>query len=192
MFPGIAIAEEFLRRSPDNRVLFASTGRRFELGVLAAKGFAHRALRAEGLKGRGLLNQVRSLAKVPAGLVDALGILASFRPHLVLGLGGYSAGPVALAAWLKGIAIALHEQNRIPGITNRLSAPLARRIYLSYADDGHHFNPTKVRLDGQSGSTVKLLPAVKQPAKQTAPMVAGRSRFWCSAVARVPIVLIWR
>jgi len=127
LFPGIAIAEEFLQRNPDNRVLFASSGRRFELAVLTAKGFAHRALRAEGLKGRGLLKQALSLAKVPAGLVDALGILAAFRPHLVLGLGGYSAGPVALAAWLKGIAIALHEQNRVPGITNRLSAPLARR-----------------------------------------------------------------
>ena len=148
LFPGIAIAEEFLQRNPDNRILFASTGRRFELGVLAAKGFGHRSLRAEGLKGRGLLNQMRALAKIPAGLFDAIAILTSFQPHLVLGMGGYSAGPVALAAWLKGVAIALHEQNRIPGITNRLSAPLARRIYLSYADDGRRFNPTKVRLTG--------------------------------------------
>ena len=57
-------------------------------------------------------------------------------------------GPVALAAWAKSIPVALHEQNRIPGMTNRLSAPLAQRIYLSYADDAGRFNPAKVRLTG--------------------------------------------
>jgi UDP-N-acetylglucosamine--N-acetylmuramyl-(pentapeptide) pyrophosphoryl-undecaprenol N-acetylglucosamine transferase len=148
LFPGIAIAEEFMRRNPQNHILFASTGRPFELEILAAKGFEHRALRAEGLKGRGVLNQARALLKVPAGMYDAVRILSWFRPHLVLGMGGYSAGPVVLAAWIRGIKIVLHEQNQLPGITTRLSAPLAHRIYLSYADSGRTFDPAKVRLTG--------------------------------------------
>ena len=148
LFPGIAIAEEFIERNPDNQVLFASTGRPLELRILKTKGFAHRALRAEGLKGRGLVNQIRALVKIPLGLFDACRILNAFRPHLVLGMGGYSAGPMALAARIYGIAVVLHEQNRIPGITNRLSASLAQRIYLSYADDDHFFDARKVVLTG--------------------------------------------
>ena len=148
LFPGIAIAEEFIERNPDNRVLFAGTGRPLERRILKAKGLAHRALRAEGLKGRGLVNQIRALVKLPLGLFDAFKILNAFRPHLVLGMGGYSAGPMALAARIYGIAVVLHEQNRIPGITNRLSASLARRIYLSYTDDDHYFEPHKVCLAG--------------------------------------------
>ncbi len=148
LFPGIAIAEEFMRRNPNNQVLFASTGRRFELEILAAKGFEHRPLRAEGLKGRGILNQIRALLKVPVGLYDAIRILARFRPHLVLGVGGYSAGPMVLAAWIRGVKVVLHEQNQLPGITTRLSAPLAHRVYLSHADSGRVFNPAKVRLTG--------------------------------------------
>ena len=148
LFPGIAIAEEFIERNPDNRILFASSGRSLERRILKAKGFAHRSLRAEGLKGRGLVNQIRALIKIPFGLFDAFKILNAFRPQLVIGMGGYSAGPMALAARLYGIAVVLHEQNRIPGITNRLSASLARRIYLSYADDDQYFEPQKVCLTG--------------------------------------------
>jgi len=175
LFPGIAVAEEFLRRNPHNRVLFAGTGRRLEREVLAAQGFRHRSLRAEGLKGRGLLNQIRSLAKIPAGLVDALGILTEFRPHLVLGMGGYSAGPVALAAWAKSIPVALHEQNRIPGMTNRLSAPLAQRVYLSYTDDAGRFNPAKVRLTGNPVRSAII--ACRQAAAQATTASGGRRPF---------------
>jgi UDP-N-acetylglucosamine--N-acetylmuramyl-(pentapeptide) pyrophosphoryl-undecaprenol N-acetylglucosamine transferase len=59
-------------------------------------------------------------------------ILKDFRPGLVIGVGGYSAGPLVMAAWLMGIKIVLHEQNILPGITNRILSGFADRIYISF------------------------------------------------------------
>jgi UDP-N-acetylglucosamine--N-acetylmuramyl-(pentapeptide) pyrophosphoryl-undecaprenol N-acetylglucosamine transferase len=133
LFPGIAIAREWLGRNPENRVLFVGTDRAFEKRILAESGFVHASITAAGIKGLGLFKKIRAAGRIPRGILQAVGILARFRPHVVLGVGGYSSGPVALAAWLRRIPVVLHEQNLLPGITNRLLARIARRIYLSFA-----------------------------------------------------------
>jgi UDP-N-acetylglucosamine--N-acetylmuramyl-(pentapeptide) pyrophosphoryl-undecaprenol N-acetylglucosamine transferase len=132
LFPGIAIAREWLGRNPESSVLFVGTDRAFEKKILAESGFAQASITAAGIKGLGLFKKVRALGCIPKGIAQAAGILARFRPHVVLGVGGYSSGPVALAAWLRRIPVVLHEQNLLPGITNRLLARVARRIYLSF------------------------------------------------------------
>lgn len=148
LFPGIAIAEEFIARNAANRVLFASSGRPFERTVLAAKGFEHRAISAAGLKGQGLFKQLRALLIIPRGLLESLAILRAFGPDLVLSVGGYSAGPMALAAWLRRVPVVLQEQNTLPGITNRLLGRLARRVYTAFAESERHFAARKVLLTG--------------------------------------------
>jgi len=132
LFPGIAIAREWLGRHPQSRVLFVGTDRPFEKEILAENGFMHTAITAAGIKGLGLFKKIRAMGCIPKGLAQAMGILGRFKPHVVLGVGGYSSGPVALAAWLRWIPVVLHEQNLLPGITNRLLARIARRIYLSF------------------------------------------------------------
>jgi UDP-N-acetylglucosamine--N-acetylmuramyl-(pentapeptide) pyrophosphoryl-undecaprenol N-acetylglucosamine transferase len=90
LFPGIAVAEEFLRRDPGNRVLFIGTERGIEKRILASLGFPLRTIPAEGLKGRGALRAARALAKIPAGLFASHRILNEFAPAIVLGVGGYA------------------------------------------------------------------------------------------------------
>ena len=133
LFPGIAIAKEWLCRNPENSVLFVGTGREFEIKIVAESGFTHESITAAGIKGLGLFKKLRALGCIPKGIGQAAGILKRFRPHVVLGVGGYSSGPVALAAWLSRTPVVLHEQNLLPGITNRLLARIARRIYLSFS-----------------------------------------------------------
>ncbi len=134
LFPGIAVAEAFMARHSKNRVLFIGTDKPFEKRVLAAAGFDHAVVSAAGIKGLGLWRKCRAMAAVPRAMIQAAGIMAGFNPSAVLCVGGYSAGPVAAAARISGILVALHEQNRLPGITNRLVARFAGRIYLSFAD----------------------------------------------------------
>jgi UDP-N-acetylglucosamine--N-acetylmuramyl-(pentapeptide) pyrophosphoryl-undecaprenol N-acetylglucosamine transferase len=67
---------------------------------------------------------------------------------VVIGVGGYAAGPVCLAAWVLRIPVCLQEQNSLPGITNRLLARLARRIYTSFAESHAHFPAAKILLAG--------------------------------------------
>jgi UDP-N-acetylglucosamine--N-acetylmuramyl-(pentapeptide) pyrophosphoryl-undecaprenol N-acetylglucosamine transferase len=148
LFPGIALAQEFTARNPNNRLLFVGTGKPFETAALSKAGFAHKGITSEGIKGRGILNQTRSILKIPKGIFESVMILKQFRPDLVVGVGGYSAGPLAAGAWLLGIKIVLHEQNILPGITNRILSRLADRIYVSFDDIPTGFNPKKVLYTG--------------------------------------------
>jgi UDP-N-acetylglucosamine--N-acetylmuramyl-(pentapeptide) pyrophosphoryl-undecaprenol N-acetylglucosamine transferase len=148
LFPGIAIAQEFLARNAENSVLFVGTGRPFEISILSEAGFAHKRITAEGFKGRGIWHQLVSILKVPKGVIESMLILKGFKPHIVIGVGGYSAGPLAMGAWLLGIKIVLHEQNILPGITNRILSRFADRICVSFAETIMGVTPKKIRLTG--------------------------------------------
>lgn len=148
LFPGITIAQEFMARNSLNKVLFVSAGNRFEQDALARAGFPLKKIAVAGLKGRGVWPKIKSLLLLPVGMFQSMGILKNFRPNLVLGVGSYAAGPIALAAWITGTPVVLHEQNILPGITNRVLARFARRIYVSFENTAGGFNPEKVRLTG--------------------------------------------
>ena len=132
LFPGIAIAEAFMEKDKKNEVIFVGTGKPFETSILSKTCFMYQSITAEGIKGLGLWNQIVSIVKIPKGVFDSIKIIKNFKPDLVLGVGGYSAGPVGLGAWLLGIKIVIHEQNILPGITNRILSHFADRIYVSF------------------------------------------------------------
>lgn len=148
LFPGIAIAREFVSRESDNSVLFVSTGNPFEKSTLSKVGFQLAEISAAGIKGMGRWQQLISLVRIPIGILGSIRILKNFKPDLVLGVGSYAAGPVVMAAWLMGKKIVLHEQNLIPGITNRLLSRFADRIYVSFRDSQDSFDSKKVRVTG--------------------------------------------
>jgi UDP-N-acetylglucosamine--N-acetylmuramyl-(pentapeptide) pyrophosphoryl-undecaprenol N-acetylglucosamine transferase len=122
LYPGIAVARELLRRLPDARVTFAGTARGIESRVVPREGFELDVLRSTGLKGTSPVALARGLGLLPLSGLDAWRILSRRRPDVVLGVGGYSSGPVVLAAAMRGIPTMLLEQNAVPGLTNRLLA----------------------------------------------------------------------
>jgi UDP-N-acetylglucosamine--N-acetylmuramyl-(pentapeptide) pyrophosphoryl-undecaprenol N-acetylglucosamine transferase len=148
LFPGIAVAQAFRARHPRNHVLFVNAGRPLETDVLTRLGWPFETIRIEGLKGRGIWNQIRALFKLPWAIWRSRQIITSYSPDVVLGVGGYSAGPVVLAAWLSGIPTVLHEQNQLPGLTNRMLRRIVRRVYLSFADRSGRFAAGKTILTG--------------------------------------------
>lgn len=170
LFPGIAVAGEFARRNPHSRVLFVGSGRPLEKEALARAGYPLRTIAIEGIKGRGLWARVRAAIKIPGALFRSAGILSDARADLVIGVGGYAAGPVGLAAWLKGVPLVVCEQNTVPGITNRMLFPMARRIYVSFENTRGNIDPLKKRITGN--------PVRKQilDAAATAP-VAQKKKF---------------
>jgi len=148
LFPGIAIAQEFMTRNPRNEIIFISTGNPLEQRILSNMNFELARITVEGIKGRGLWNQLKALFKLPKGIFDAFRILGRFKPHLIVGLGSYSAGPVVLAARLRGINLVLHEQNLLPGITNRLLARFADRIFVSFEESKSRFASSNIQFTG--------------------------------------------
>jgi UDP-N-acetylglucosamine--N-acetylmuramyl-(pentapeptide) pyrophosphoryl-undecaprenol N-acetylglucosamine transferase len=148
LFPGIAIAKEFMARNSATRVIFVSTGNRLEKTVLSKAGFELRSIEVAGIKGRGIWNQFKSVLKIPGAILTAMGLVKKFSPDLIVGLGSYSAGPVVIGAWLMRVPIAIHEQNILPGITNRILARFADRIYISFENTQSPLNPQKVYWTG--------------------------------------------
>jgi len=148
LFPGIAVAQEFKVRNAATRIIFVSTGNRLERSVLSEAGFELQCITAAGIKGRGLWNQVKSVVKIPGGILQANRILKKISPDLAIGLGSYSAGPLVFAAWLRRIPIVVQEQNILPGITNRILARFANRIYVSFENTRTHMDPQKIQWTG--------------------------------------------
>jgi len=148
LFPGIAIAQAFTGKNPGSEILFVGAGNRFEKTTVEKAGFNHGSISAEGIKGRGLLKQLRSVLKIPKGMFESFKIIRDFKPDLVIGVGSYSSGPLVIMAWLLRVKTALHEQNTIPGITNSILSRFADRVYVSFEETKKRLSPQKAVLAG--------------------------------------------
>jgi len=148
LFPGIAIAEAFVEREMGNEVLFIGTERGIETKVLVGGRFPLRTIQARPLKGRSLLGKVKAIWSIPIAIKEAYSILKGFQPQLVFGVGGYASGPTLMAAFLLGIKRAIHEQNVIPGMTNRILKWFSQRIFVSFEETKRYFPDAKTIVTG--------------------------------------------
>src|SRR5437016_9446545 len=111
IYPAIAIAREYVARARDRRVVFVGTERGLEKTIVPKAGFPLEFISVGGLQGKGGLDLIKNLARLPIGFVQAWSVVGKHNPDVVLGVGGYSSGPVLLAARMRGIPTAIHEQN---------------------------------------------------------------------------------
>jgi len=132
LYPGIAVARELLRRMPDARVSFVGTARGLEARVVPLEGFELDLIRSAGLKGKSWAARAKGAALVPVGFGEAWRIVTRRRPDVVMGVGGFSSGPVVLAAALRRVPTLVLEQNAMPGMTNRWLAPWVRAAAVTY------------------------------------------------------------
>ncbi|WP_035040141.1 undecaprenyldiphospho-muramoylpentapeptide beta-N-acetylglucosaminyltransferase [Desulfovibrio sp. X2] len=143
IFPALSVAEEVRRRNPEAEVLFIG-GKYGPEGDLARKaGLAFEALPVRGVLGRGVA-AAGAACRLAGGVFTARRLLASFRPQVVAGFGGYGGFCPVMAARTQGIPCAVHEQNSVPGAANRLLARFADKVLVTYPDEGHAFDPAKV------------------------------------------------
>jgi UDP-N-acetylglucosamine--N-acetylmuramyl-(pentapeptide) pyrophosphoryl-undecaprenol N-acetylglucosamine transferase len=144
LFPGIALAEEFLRREPNTKIVFAGTRRGIEARVIPELGYPLAFLEVHGLVGVSGRRRLKALFNFPKAVIQALIILVRYRPALVVGLGGYASAPVLLAAMVAGLPWVLQEQNAFPGLVNRLLAPWANAVFIAFAKAKEHLKSRKV------------------------------------------------
>jgi len=136
LFPGIAIAEAFIKRHPQSRIMFVTSGKKIEETVLSKTPYEKKIITVQGIKGKTITAKLKSILKLPKGLFESMNMLAKFKPDFVIGMGAYSAGPVLAGAWMLRINRFIHEQNSLPGITNKLLSNIADRIYVSFPETG--------------------------------------------------------
>lgn len=148
LFPGVAIAKEISKRYGRSQVRFVIGRRKMESEILTRLGLHQETIDVEGIKGRGWKKGITVLMKLPYSFFQSVSIMKRFSPHLVLGVGGYSAGPVCLAARMMGIPTAIHEQNSYPGLTNRLLSRIVSRVFISFQESKEHFPGGTLYLTG--------------------------------------------
>ena len=148
LFPGIAVAEEFLARENGNEALFIGSERGIEARILPRLGFSHAFISAAGIRGKSGLSRLKGLAMLFYSYSQARRLLRSFRPDRVLGVGGYASGPVVMAAKGMGLRCFIHEQNSIPGFTNKALGRISDRVFISLEEAERYFPKEKVLLTG--------------------------------------------
>ena len=154
IFPALAVAEELRARGvrlerfgTKYTIEFLGTTRPLEARLIPGAGFPLRTIKAAGLKGIGGLRGLRNLMLLPRTAVGTAWVLRDFQPQVVVGVGGYLAGPVMVEAALQDIPTLLIEPNALPGFTNRALAPIVRVAAVAF-EQAARFYGEKARVTG--------------------------------------------
>ncbi len=148
LFPAIAVAGELKYIDGENDVLFVGTKNGIEARILPDEGWPLKFINAGALKGRGVLGIIKGLLKATCGLMESLSLIRRFGPDVILGVGGYVSAPLVLAGRLSGVKTAIHEQNAMPGLTNRILGKIVNKIFITYPESKRFFPGFKVLITG--------------------------------------------
>ncbi len=151
LFPGIAVADELVRRDSATRVVFAGTKKGLETRLVPKAGYRLELLPILPLNAISPWRTLVGLAALPWGMLRSFGLVLRLRPSAVLGIGGYAGGPVTLAAALLGVHTVVLEPNAKPGFTNRVLRPFVRVAACAY-DEARLAFGAEGRRHGQPGA----------------------------------------
>ena len=204
LYPAVALAREFLRRDPAARILFVGTSRGIETKVLAHEGFELALIAAQPVMGRSFFKAALALLALPRGVRQSLSLLRERKATLVLGVGGYTSPPVLLAARLLGLPRAILEPNATPGMANKVLAPMAQRVFVTFGSAARHFSPAAVRVTGMpirreffdSGSAASPEPRASSLQGRQTLLIFGGSQgaraINDAVIAALPHLASWR
>lgn len=148
IFPAVAIADEIKRRNPDVKILFIGAKGKMEMEKVPQAGYEIVGLPIAGLKRKFTLSNFALPFKILKSMLKARRILKTFKPQVVIGVGGYASGPTLKAATMKGIPCVIQEQNSFPGKTNKLLANKVEKICVAYGGLEKFFPSEKIVLTG--------------------------------------------
>ncbi|NOX21009.1 MAG: undecaprenyldiphospho-muramoylpentapeptide beta-N-acetylglucosaminyltransferase [Nitrospirae bacterium] len=148
LFPGLALADELVKRDPSVEILFIGTDRGIEARVVPREGYNIRFVSGAALVGKSLSGKLKALFSFIKGLRESYRILKETEPQIVVGTGGYVSVAPVVAAWLQSIPVLIMEQNTVPGKANRFLARMANAICITYQESMAFFPRDKVHLTG--------------------------------------------
>ncbi len=126
VFPGLAVARAL--QAQDIPVVWMGTKKGLEARVIPEAGIEMVYLSVNGLRGKSILTLIAAPIQLAKALFQSIMIMRKVKPKAVLGMGGFVAGPGGLVASLMGTPVVIHEQNAIPGLTNKLLSKVSKRI----------------------------------------------------------------
>ena len=148
IFPALAIAGEIRNRFPQSEILFVGAEGRMEMTRVPEAGYSIVGLPIAGLQRSFSMSNLSLPYKVWLSLFQAIGLIRSFSPQVVVGVGGYASAPLLLAARVLGIPYLIQEQNSFAGLTNKLLARSAKSICVAFQGMERFFPKRKIKLTG--------------------------------------------
>ncbi|WP_400163196.1 undecaprenyldiphospho-muramoylpentapeptide beta-N-acetylglucosaminyltransferase [Brevibacillus sp. TJ4] len=153
IYPALAVAGEISRQNPQAAFLYIGSKNGLEANLVPRQGMPFQSVEISGLKRKLSLDNLKTLWKFVQAVGDAKKMLRQFQPDVVIGTGGYVCGPVVYAASRLGIPTMIHEQNVVPGLTNKFLARSATRVAVSFSESLPLFPAGKTVLTGNPRAT---------------------------------------
>ncbi|HBZ38992.1 MAG TPA: undecaprenyldiphospho-muramoylpentapeptide beta-N-acetylglucosaminyltransferase [Balneola sp.] len=156
VYPAIAIADAIKHQNADSEILFVGTKDHMEWKAVPKAGYKIKSVWISGFHRRLTLKNMLFPLKLVTSIVQSFGIVSSFKPQVMVSCGGYAAGPVGWVAGKRGVKIVIQEQNSFPGVTNRMLAKFASKIFTAFKEAAKYLpsdkivesgNPTRNTLD---------------------------------------------
>jgi len=148
VYPAIAIADAVKTLSSDSDVLFVGTRDRMEWKAVPGAGYDIKSVWISGFHRRLTPQNLLFPVKLMVSLIQSYSILKRYKPDVVVACGGFAAGPVGWVAAKLGVSLAIQEQNSYPGVTNRLLAKNASKIFTAFEAAGQYLPKDKIELTG--------------------------------------------
>ena len=148
IYPAIAIANAWVEKHPGSEMLFVGALGKMEMQKVPEAGYRIIGLPIAGIQRSLTLDNLKFPIKLWKSLRAASKILSDFKPHAVVGVGGYASGPILYAAQRKGIPTLVQEQNSYAGLTNKILARKARKICVAYPNMEKFFPADRISYTG--------------------------------------------
>ncbi|MEI8216710.1 MAG: undecaprenyldiphospho-muramoylpentapeptide beta-N-acetylglucosaminyltransferase [Eubacteriales bacterium] len=149
IYPALTIADKIKRKNPGAEFLFVGTMRGMEKDIVPQNGYKIEFIDVSGFDRKNLLKNFKTLTNLFRGIKQAKEIIGRFKPDMVIGTGGYVCGPVVRAAYKLGIKTYIHEQNALPGMTNKMLEKFSNKVFISFEESRKYFkNGGKLILSG--------------------------------------------
>ncbi len=139
LFPALAVAEGLRKAQPTVELLFVGSASGLEATLVPQEGIPFYGLPVIGLPRRPGIRMIRALFAALQCILRARKRIESWGPDVVFATGGFASAPVLAAAWLAKIPVVLHEQNSVPGLTNRIASRFAREVHITFSASRQHF-----------------------------------------------------
>lgn len=180
IYPALAVATQ-LRDQYNADLLYLGSDDGLEADLVSAAGFHMEMVKAGKLRRYISWHTLKGIGRVPVGMAQAMSIVRKFRPHVAFTSGGYVAVPTGLAARLNGVPLLMHQQDVPPNLSNRLIAPLATQISVTFADSMHYFPAHK---------TVHLGNPVRKEILDICQITPQQARHELGFATEVPLLLV--
>lgn len=149
IYPALAIAKEIKNRHEDAKILYVGTEKGLESELVPREGYDFKTIRVKGMPRKISKETFIAIKELLLGLGDANKIIKEFKPHVVIGTGGYVCGPVVYKAKKNKVPAMIHEQNAFPGITNKILSRYVDRVAVTFEEAIKYFKyPDRVTITG--------------------------------------------